>query len=133
MTNEELYKRIESSPALRRVREELLSEASFRAGASARFDPFTIIMLISVIVQILNYCRKRRHPDELVADIRNMRTLPRLRMRRLRQRLDALWADHCDGGYDDCRDNPLLAATLEVAENTTDEEIKELLTIAEEQ
>lgn len=133
MSTEELNKRVESSPALRRAREALLSEASFRAGASARFDPFTIIALISLVIQILQYCRKRRHPDKLALDIRNVKTLSRFRTRRLRQKLDALWEEHCDGGYADCRDNPLLAAAYEVAENATDDEINELLKLAAEQ
>lgn len=132
MTNDELYKRVESSPALRRARETLLSEVSFRAGASARLDPFTIIMLISVIIQVLKYCRERRKPEELIKDIQNARLLSRLRTRRLRQKLDALWEEHCAGSYEDCCDNPLLAATLDVAETATEEEIATLLELAAE-
>lgn len=132
MTEQELQKRIESSPALQRARENLLSEVSFRAGSSARFDPFTILMIISVIIQILSYCRKRRHPDEVAADIRNVRALPKLRTRRLRQRLKHLWEEHC-ANPEECRDNAFLAAAMELGEKATDEEIAELMALAEAQ
>lgn len=133
MSNEELHKRVESSAALQRVREALLSEASFRVGASARFDPFTIIMIISVVVQVLAYCRDRRKPEELLADMRNAQALSRFRTRRLRKRLDAIWEECCDGTYEDCRHNPLLPIVLDAAENASDAELQELITIAAEQ
>lgn len=131
MTEQELHTRIESSQALRRARETLLSEVSFRAGPSARFDPITIIMLISVIVQVLNYCRDRRTPEEIIADIRNARALPRLRTRRLRQRLNRLWDEHC-ANPEECRDNAFLAAVLDMAETASDAELQELMTLAAE-
>ena len=131
MNNTELLNRIESSQSLRRAREKLLSEVSFRAGAAARFDPFTIIMIISVIVQVLSYCRNRRNPEDIAADIRNARALPKFRTRRLRRKLNQLWEQQCDGGIEDCSDNPILAATVDMAEELSDAEINELITLAE--
>lgn len=125
-----LLHRIESSQSLQRVREKLLSEVSFRAGASARFDPITIIMIISVIVQVLNYCRNKRNPEDIAADIRNARALPKFRTRRLRRKLNQLWERQCDGGLEDCSDNPILAATMDMAEELSDDEINELMTLA---
>jgi hypothetical protein len=125
-----LLHRIESSQSLRRAREKLLSEVSFRAGPAARFDPITIIMIISVIVQVLNYFRERRNPEYIAADIRNARALPKFRTRRLRRKLNQLWEQQCDGSIDECRDNPILAATMNMAEELSDEEINELMTLA---
>jgi len=132
MTDKELQNRIESSEALRRAREALLSEVSFRAGASARFDPFTIIMLISVIVQVIAICQKRRHPDKIINDIRNARALSPLRTRRLRKKLNALWETQCVGGSE-CEENILLSALLDLAERADDSEIKEIMDLAAQQ
>ena len=130
MTNTELLNRIESSQSLRRAREKLLSEVSFRAGSAARFDPITIIMIISVIVQVLTYCHNRRNPKDIADDIRNARALPKFRTRRLRRKLNQVWEQRCDGGLDDCSDNPIFAATMDMAEELSDEEINELMTLA---
>ena len=130
MTDKELQNRIESSVALRRARETLLSEVSFRAGASARFDPFTIIMIISIIVQLIAICQKRRNPDKIINDIRNARALPKFRARQLQRKLNQLWEQQCDGGLEDCSDNPILAATVDMAEGLSDDEINELMTLA---
>jgi len=133
MTDSELQHRIESSEALRRARETLLSEVSFRAGASARFDPFTIIMIISIIVQIIAICQKRRHPDKIVNDIRNARTLPPMRTRRLRRKLTALWETQCGGSPADCSDDILFSALIDVAERADDAEIREIMELAAQQ
>jgi uncharacterized membrane protein len=132
-TDAELKTRIESSAALRRARETLLSEVSFRAGPSARFDPFTIIAIISIIVQLIAVCQKRRNPQQLIADIRNARALPLLRTRRLRKKLDELWAEHCDGSIADCEDNILYTSVLDLAENADNAEIQEIMTLAAQQ
>lgn len=132
MTEQELHNRIESSQALRRAKETLSNEVSFRAGPSARFDPITIIMIISVIVQVLAYCRSRRTADLIVADIKNARALPRWRTRRLRQKLNKLWEEYCNG-EEECDDNAFLSSTLDFAETATDEEIHEVMALAAEQ
>jgi hypothetical protein len=132
MYTNNLTQRIESSVVLRRARENLLSEVSFRAGGSARFDPFTIIAIISIIVQIIAVCQERRNPDDIVADIRNAKTLPRFKTRRLRRKLDALWEECCGDNTDECADNALYSAVIEHSENSTDEEINEILRLAAE-
>jgi hypothetical protein len=132
MTEQELHNRIESSQALRRAKETLSNEVSFRAGPSARFDPITIIMIISVIVQVLAYCRSRRTADLIIADIKNARALPRWRTRRLRQKLNKLWEEYCNG-EEECEDNAFLSSTLDFAETATDEEIHEVMALAAEQ
>jgi hypothetical protein len=132
MPEQELLKQIESSEALRQAREKLLSEVSFRAGPSARFDPITIIMLISVIVQVLKYCRERRKPADIIADIRNARTLPRLRTRRLRRNLAELSEKLFlqDSGTSS---NLFFDAAVDAAESASDEEIAEIMRLAAEE
>jgi hypothetical protein len=132
MSDNDLKLRVESSEVLRRARENLLSEVSFRADKSARFDPFTIIMLISIIVQIIAVCQKRRNPDGIIADIRNARTLPQFRTRRLRRKLDALWEECCGHNTEECASNALFDAVIEQSENATDEEINEIMRLAAE-
>jgi hypothetical protein len=129
MPEQELLKQIESSEALRQAREKLLSEVSFRAGPSARFDPITIIMLISVIVQVLKYCRERRKPADIISDIRNARTLPRLRTRRLRRNLAELSEKLLlqDSGTSS---NLFFDAAVDAAESASDEEIAEIMRLA---
>jgi uncharacterized membrane protein len=133
MTDKELQNRIESSEALRRARETLLSEVSFRAGASARFDPFTILMIISIIVQVISACQKRRNPDKIINDIRNARALSPMRTRRLRKKLDAMWETQCQGNSEECAENILYAALVDVAERADDAEIQEIMDLAAQQ
>jgi hypothetical protein len=132
MPEQELLKQIESSEALRQAREKLLSEVSFRAGPSARFDPITIIMLISVIVQVLKYCRERRKPADIIADIRNARTLPRLRTRRLRRNLAEL-SEKLLLQDSDTSSNLFFDAAVDAAESASDEEIAEIMRLAAEE
>lgn len=132
MSDNDLIQRIESSEALRRARENLLSEISFRADKSARFDPFTILMIISIIVQVIAICQKRRHPDGIIADIRNAKTLNKLKTRRLRRKLDTLWEECCGNSAEECESNALFDAVIEQSENATDEEINEIMRLAAE-
>jgi hypothetical protein len=132
MADNDLIQRIESSEALRRARENLLSEVSFRADKSARFDPFTILMIISIIVQVIAICQKRRHPDGIISDIRNAKTLNKLKTRRLRRKLDTLWEECCGHSSEECESNALFDAVIEQSENATDEEINEIMRLAAE-
>ena len=132
MTNDELVKKIESSTVLRRASENLFSEVSFRAGKSSQLAIIVILTAISIVVQIIALCQKRNSNDSIVSWIKNARTLPRLRTIRLRRRLDALWQEHCGGDTEECDKNVLLEALLDTAENSTDEEINELIQLADE-
>jgi len=127
-TNDPLIARIESSQVLRRARESLLSELSFRADGLARFDPMLILMAISIIVQVIIACRNRNSDAKIVNWLRNARTLPRLRTIRLRRKLDALWQETC--GKPDCGKNVLFDALLDASENASDEELSEILQLA---
>lgn len=90
MNAEELQNRIESSPGLRRVKTDLVDEIAFRADDSTRFDPMTILMIISIIIQVISYCRKRNTDEAIIDAIRNAKTLPRRKTILLRRRLGEL-------------------------------------------
>lgn len=127
-TDKELITAVESNATLRRVREELLNEISFRAPGSTQFDPMLILMAISIIVQVIIACRKRNSDEKIIGWLQNARTLPRLRTIRLRRKLDALWQDHCEG--ENCDKNVLFDALLDTSENASDAEIAEILQMA---
>lgn len=120
MTEEELKKRIESSEDLRRVRATLVDEVAFRADGPARLDPFTILTIISIVIQIISYCRKTTDDAAIVNLIKNARTIPRRKTIRLRRRL-GLVTDNADAVY---------AAIMDMAENADDIEINEIMRIA---
>lgn len=133
MSDADLIARIESSPVLRRARETLLNEVSFRADKSARLDPMTILMIISIVVQLISFCRQRNNSDAKITGwIRSARTLPRRRTIRLRRQVDTLWEQHCGDNTAAYENNAFFDALLDVGENATDEEIQEILRMAAE-
>jgi hypothetical protein len=133
MTQKELEARINASPKLRDLRDRLLGEVQFRADASVGLDPVTIIMIISIVVQVIIHCRENRNKDELVQDIQDIRALPARRLIRLRRRLNTLWRNCCadqqsyTGEY-----NPMLTAVYEIGENSDVATIRELIDLAHE-
>jgi hypothetical protein len=133
MTNDELAKRIEASPRLKQLQSQLMEEVSFRSDSAVQFDPVTIIMLISIIVQVIIHCREHREPEELVQDIRDIRNLSPRRLMRLRRRLNAAWHNCCAEYQTSTGDvNPFLTAVYEIGENSDDETIRELIELAQE-
>lgn len=129
MTDDELKNRVESSPGLRRVRETLLDEVSFRADGPARLDPMTILMIISLVIQVIKFCIDRHSEESVVDAIRNARTLPRRRLIVLRRRLNRAMADCVDCPVSA---QPVYDALLSVSEELTDEEIAELMHLSRE-
>lgn len=127
MTEEELTSRIESSPDLRRVRAALIDEVAFRADGLARLDPLTILTIISVIIQVISYCRTRNSEETVVAYIQNARTLPRRKTILLRRRLSNLLQD-----YDLQLESPqpVYDAIMDMAEGATSNEIDEIMQLA---
>lgn len=133
MDLKELADRVERSPKLRKLQKKLLEEIEFRADNSAQFDPVTIIMIISIVVQVIIHCRENRSDAKLFQDIRDIRALPARRLIRLRRRMNALWREQGGKTYKSTDSNPLLAALYEVSENTDETTLKELLKLADEE
>lgn len=129
--NEKLIGQISENPRLASLRQQLASELAFRAGGDVQFDPMLILMAISIIVQVVIACRRKNSAEQIIADFRNARTLPRWRMLTIQRKLNALWLDYCDGS--DCNKELLYDALLDIAENSADEEIEEILNLAEAQ
>lgn len=129
MNDTELQKRIETSAALRAARESLANELSFRADRSISFDPFLIITIISIVVQIILHCLDNNAEDDVRQLMRDAKTLPPRKLMRLKRRLNTLWREECGG---DTKLNPIFDSILELGENADDDAINEILKIAKE-
>lgn len=129
MDNTEIQKRIETSSILRAAQESLASELSFRADKSISFDPFLIITIVSIIVQIIIHCRENNSEEDVRQAIRDAKTLPPRKLMRLKRRLNTLWRDKCGG---DPKRNAIFDSVLELGESAEDAAIDELLKIANE-
>jgi hypothetical protein len=133
MDAHDIQKRVEASPALRNLKDKLSEELSFRSDTSVQFDPFLIITIISICVQLFIYCKNRKDED-IKQDIRDIRSLPPRRLIRLRRRANALWRDCCqDQQYDPKQPNPILTALYEISETADDAALDELIGMAREQ
>ena len=132
ISNEELAERIAESPRLRQLRDNLMGEVSFRVQDSFAIDPVTIIMIISIIVQVVIHCREKRNDEDIVRDIQDIRSLPPRKIIRLRRRLNALWRDCRSAGAVFTGDvNPFLTAVYELGENSDAKTIQELIALAD--
>jgi hypothetical protein len=132
MTNQDLQRRIESSPKLKALAEQLQNVTAFYADSSVTFDPMLAIMIISIIVQVVIHCREKRTPEELIQDIRDIRTLPPRRLMRLRRRANVLWNNIApDTKHSATQPNPILTALYELGESTDTATLAELIALAE--
>jgi hypothetical protein len=132
MTDNELIEKIKTNPILSRTSENLFSEVTFRAGTSAQFAIITILTAISIVVQIISLCQQQ-HDDETLADwCRNARIMPRFRTARLRRRLNELWREQCGNDSEERGRNALFDAILDLGENVSDDELKEVFRLASE-
>jgi len=134
MTNGDLQKRVDASPRLSALRDRLTNELVFRADNSVQFDPLLVLAVISLMLQIIYYCRDLRKPDEIKQDIKDIRSLPARKLIRLRRRANLLWRDCCADKQDSRHDaNPILTALYELGESADDATLDELIELAKEQ
>lgn len=134
MTEGALADRVKTSPALSALHDDIAKELAFHSDGSVQFDPITIIMIISIMVQVIIHCRNKRSDEDIARDIRDIRTLPPRQLMRLRRRLNRLWRERCGGANaSPTAVNPLVTALYEVSERADDETINELLQLAREQ
>lgn len=131
MTLEDLQRRVEASPELQKLCTRLSDTVQFHAANSVQFDPLLVISIISVIVNVIIYCRERNKED-IKTDIRNIRTIPPRKLMRLRRRMNALWRKQCGDSTVASNQNPVLAALYEISELATDEQLDALLELAKE-
>jgi hypothetical protein len=134
-----LREQITASPALRRFEEQLRLELSNRIGATgvspdvAMLDPITILMIISVVLQVIRLCRDRnRRPiADIAADLRAGLLVPPQRTMRLRRRLNILWREYCQQhNLPPTELNLFLAAVYAVSATVDDDMVAEFMTLA---
>lgn len=129
-----LADRIKASPALSALHDDIAKELAFHSENNVQFDPITIIMIISIVVQVIIHCRNKRSDEQIAQDIREIRTLPPRQLMRLRRRLNKLWREQCGGANaSPTAVNPLVTALYEVSERADDETINELFHLVREQ
>lgn len=133
MDAEQLEARIKSSPELSAFCDDIAKELAFHSAANVQFDPITIIMIVSIIVQVLIHCRESRTDEQIAQDIRDIRTLPPRKLMRLRRRLNRLWREQCGGDRAAVgATNPLIAALYELSDNADDATVNEFIQVAKE-
>ena len=121
MTNEELQRRIDASPALSALRDQLANELVAQADNSFQFDPVLIIMIISVLVQVIIHCRETNDVESIQHSMRELRTLPPRKLMRLRRRLNNLWREHCAAtGAEYTKTNPIVGAVYHLSDTIED-------------
>lgn len=130
MDRDELEARVNASPALRQLRDRGMAELTYRADNSAQFSIILILSLISLAIQVIEYC-KNKNKAELLRDIRDIRTLPPRRLLRLRRQANRLWREEFpDQPITVRRPNPLLETMYELGETAEDAALTELLALA---
>lgn len=132
ISDKELQERIDASPALRQLRDQLANELAFKVDTSVQFDPFLILTIISICVQLFIYCHPEK-PQDLKQAIRDIRSLPPRRLIRLRRKANTLWRECCaeqQVGHSDA--NPILTTLYELGETADDKALDELILLAQE-
>ena len=130
MTNEELQKHVNESPELQKLRDGLEAALYFHADNSVQFDPFLIIAIIGIMVNIFLHCSEK-NSEQLKADIRNIRSLPPAVLLRMRRRMNMFWRQYKAEHNISSKENPVLAAIYEVSEMADDAQLDALLALAQ--
>lgn len=131
MNTEELQRRVNESPALAALRDKLTDELVARGDNSFQFDPITVIMIISIIVQVIIHCREQNTEETIQQSMRELRTLPPRKLMRLRRRLNNVWREHCaKTGIEYTRDNPIVGAVYALSDTIDDAAATGLMELA---
>jgi hypothetical protein len=131
MTTEELQRRVNESPALSALRDKLTDELVAQGDNSFQFDPITVIMIISIIVQVIIHCREKNSEESIQQSMRELRTLPPRKLMRLRRRLNNVWRDHCaKTGTEYTANNPVVNAVYHLSDTIDDDAAVGLLELA---
>lgn len=131
MTTEELQRHVNASPALSALRDQLSDELGAQADNSFQFDPILIITIISIIVQVIIYCREKNDVESIQQSMRELRTLPPRKLMRLRRRLNNLWREHCAAtGAEYTKTNPIVGAVYHLSDTIEDSAAAGLLELA---
>lgn len=111
---DKLERTINSSDTLSAVVNDIESSINKELGENnIGIDPFLILMLISVIIQVVKLCRERNKQtdDSVIHALMSLNELPLRRTIVLRRRVNELWVDYCrKHNISATAPNPLLAA-----------------------
>jgi hypothetical protein len=134
---EDLQQRINASPNLQKMeaqlQAELLAQMSGVDDNNIAIDPFTILMLISVAIQVVQFCRERnkRDSDLITADMKSGHQTPLRRTIRLRRELNKMWLEYCvKNNLPHTAFNPFLAAVYAVGPQLDDATAAEFVQLA---
>lgn len=131
---DKLERTINSSDTLSAVVNDIESSINKELGDNnIGIDPFLILMLISVIIQVVKLCRERnKQTDESVTQaLLSLKNLPLRRTIVLRRRVNELWVDYCrKHGISAISPNPLLAGLNSVSTKMTLEAAKEFVALS---
>jgi len=125
MTHEEianLREKIDSSPGLKNLENRLAAELLERNNYG--IDPFTILFIISIILQVISLCRQNRTDADIQLDMANAHLLPPRKLMRLKRRLNVLWNKHCEeNGKEAGSTNPFFVAAVNGVKNSDRDDI----------
>ena len=131
---DKLEQAINSSPALSAVVNELEKSIADEMGENnIGIDPFLILMLISVIIQVARFCQERNKQtdDVIVAALTGLDKLPLRRTIVLRRRVDKAWVEYCrNRNISATAPNPLLGALRTISNKMTAETAQEFVAVA---
>lgn len=133
MSYDDLQKRVSASAELRRLQTKITDAVAFRSPHGSQFDPFLVLMIIGIIVNIVLHCRQQQSAELIKNEIRNIRTLPAMRLARLRRQIKKICRDRIAAGDELVPQdafNSIMDALYEVGELADDEELDALLLLA---
>lgn len=131
MTNEELQKRIESSAGLADIRDQIAAGLSANSVGQYSFSPLLILAIISLIIQIVQFCMTQRSDEEIFQDMKNVKDLPPRKLMRFKRRANVLWKQYCaDNMIDEKTPNPIPAVVYSLGDKVSDSALGELITLA---
>ena len=130
MDAEAFQARINAAPALRRLQAKLQNTLQFHADGPAQLDPILVMMIISTLVQIIIYCSKKQSDADIIATVRDLRTVPPRKLIRVRRQLKKTWGEYrAQRPQSAAQKNPILPAIYELSEELDDSDIREFLAL----
>lgn len=131
MTTADLQKRVESSAELSALCDQIRTSLNAKSDGRYSFDPLLIIAIISIIIQVIQYCRSKRNTDEIIEDMKNVSMLPPRRLMRFKRRSNVLWKKYCeDNGVDPATPNPIPDALYALGKDASSGAMHELVSLA---
>lgn len=132
LSDTELQKRIESSAELSELRDQIAAALASDTENKYSFDPLLIIAIISIMIQVITYCRDKHSTEDLIRDITTVKELPPRRLMRFKRRANVLWREYCiKRGLDTATPNPILPAVYGLGTKVPACAIAELVKLAE--